>query len=141
MSTLDRVGWLVDRAVTAAPGADRLAFELPASDSDYLVDVYTGRAPHQRCVAQHADDLPDGESSDHNTYEAAVDRVCGVDLRLVVDGTPVSPDEDPHAVGHFMELGARLSSGTSHQVVVEVVRGDPRNMQYAAVVRVLTQIP
>jgi hypothetical protein len=40
-----------------------------------------------------------------------------------------------------MELGARLEPGTGHQVEVEVVRGDPRNIQYAVVVRTRTQIP
>lgn len=142
LGTLDGVGWLVDRAVTAAPDADRLAFELPASDSDYLVDVYTGKGPHlEHCVAQHSDELSNRESTDHNVYEAAVDKVCGVDLRLAVDGSTVSPDKDPQAAGHFMELGAQLSPGTVHQVVVEVVRGDPRNIQYAVVVRNRTQMP
>ena len=140
LSTLDGVGWLVDRAVSAAPRADRLAFGLHASVSDYLIDVYTGNGPHfEQCTVQHADDLPDWESTDHNVYAAAVDKVCGVDLRLLVDGTPVSRDKDPHAAGHFMELGARLASATGHQIEVELVRGDPRNIRYAVVVR--TRIP
>jgi hypothetical protein len=128
--------------VTAAPGADRLAFELSASDSEYLLDVYTGKGPHfERCTVQHGDDLPDWESTDHNVYAAAVDKVCGADLRLVVDGTRVTPDKDPKAAGHFMELGAGLEPGTGHQIEVEVVRGDPHNIQYAVVVRTRTRIP
>jgi hypothetical protein len=142
LSTLDGVGWRVDHAVTAAPGADRLAFELSASDSEYLLDVYTGKGPHfERCTVQHGDDLPDWESTDHNVYAAAVDKVCGADLRLVVDGTRVTPDKDPKAAGHFMELGAGLEPGTGHQIEVEVVRGDPHNIQYAVVVRTRTRIP
>jgi hypothetical protein len=142
LSTLDGVAWLVDRAVVAAPGADRLAFELPASDRDHLVDVYTGLGPHlERCRTQHAGELPDRVSTDHTVYEAAVDKVCGVDLQLVVDGAAASPDKDPHANGHFQELGAELSPGTDHQIVVEVVRGDPRDVQYAVVVRTRIQLP
>jgi hypothetical protein len=44
LSGINGVAWLVDRAVVAAPDADRLAFELPQSDSGYLVDVYAGDA-------------------------------------------------------------------------------------------------
>ncbi len=67
-------------------------------------------------------------------------RVCGVDVRLVVDGSTVTPDKNPYASGHFMELGAQLSPGIDHQVVVEVIRGDPRNIQYSVVVRTRTQM-
>jgi hypothetical protein len=142
LSGINRLAWLVDRAVVAAPDADRLAFELPASDSDYLVDVYTGKGPHrERCLAQHSDELPDWESTDHNVYEAAEDKICGVDVRLVVDGTPVTPDKDPDRAGHFAELGAHLAPGSAHQIVVEVVHGDPRNIQVAVVVRTRTQMP
>jgi hypothetical protein len=142
LSGINGVAWIIDRAVVAAPDAERLAFDLSASDSGYLVDVYTGRGPHRElCLEQHADELPDWESTDHNVYAAAEDKVCGVDVRLVVDGTSVSPDKDPHASGHFMELGAQLSSGVGHEVVVEVVDGDPRNIQFAVVVRTRTQMP
>jgi len=140
LSSINEIAWLLDRTVVAATDADRLAFELPASDSDYLVDVYRVDGPHlPRCTAQHADELPDIEP--HAPYAVAVNKVCGVDLRLVVDGTTFSPDKDPYASGHFMELGAQLSPGTVHQVVVEVVRGDPRNIRYAVVVRTRTQMP
>jgi hypothetical protein len=142
LSTLGGTAWLVDRAVVAAPDADRLAFDLPASDRDHLVDVYTGPGAHlERCRARHAGSLPDRVSTDHTVYEAAFDKVCGVDVRLVVDGTTVKPDKAPNANGHFRELGASLSAGTDHQIVVEVVRGDPRDVQYAVVVRSRTQMP
>jgi hypothetical protein len=142
LSTVDGTAWLVDRAVVAAPGAGRLAFELAASDHDRLVDVYTGLGRHlERCRDQHADELPDQVSTDHLVYQAAFDKVCGVDVRLVVDGTAVTPDKDPYARGHFQELGAELTRNTDHRVEVEIVRGDPRDIQYAVVVRTRTQIP
>jgi hypothetical protein len=142
LSSIDGIGWLVDRAVVAAPGADRLAFEVPASDRDHLVDVYTGQAPHfDRCIDEHQDELPDYATTDSHVYAAAVDEICGVDVRLLVDGNVVNADKDPHAAAHFMKLGAQLAADVVHQVVVEVVRGDPRNIEYAVVVRVPTQIP
>ncbi len=143
LTSIDGVAWLLDRAVVAAPDSHRLAFELPASDPEHVVDVYVGRGPHrERCLKQHADELPDWESTDTHVYEAAVEQVCGVDLRLLVDGNPIAPVAvDPHGTGHFTELGARLPSGTDHQVEVQVVRGDPRDIRYAVVVRTLTQLP
>lgn len=142
LSSINGVGWLLDRAVVAAPDAERLAFELPAS-GEYLIDVYAAEGPHHdRCMKQHADEIPDWETTDTHVYEAAVDKVCGVDLRLVVDGTSVArEDVDPDATGHFTELGALMSPGTDHRVEVTVVRGDPNNVRYAVVVRARTQIP
>ena len=142
LSTLDGTAWLVDRAVVAAPDADRLVLELPTSDSVYLIDVYTGSGRHlERCRTQHADELPDRVSTDHTVYDAAFAKVCGVDVRLVVDGTAVNPDKDPHANGHFRDLGAELTPSTHHRVVVEVVRGDPRDIEYAVVVRTRIEMP
>jgi hypothetical protein len=143
LSSIKGVAWLVDRAVAAAPDAHRLAVELPASDPEHLVDVYVATGPNNdRCMAQHADEIPKDDLPDHSVYAAAVDKVCGVDLRLVVDGTTIAPEAvDPVTTGHFSELGARLSPGTDHQVEVEVVRGDPRNIRYAVVVRTRTQMP
>ena len=142
LSVVGGTAWLLDRAVVAGPDAERLAFELAASDRDRLVDVYTGDGPHlERCRAQHADELPDRVSTDTAVYAAAFDRICGVDLRLVVDGSTVGLDKDPHARGHYQELGALLTHGGDHQVTVEVVRGDPRNIQYAVVVRTRTELP
>ena len=89
----------------------------------------------------HTPEMPEGESN-HTVMEAAADKVCGVDLRLVVDGTTIAPEGvDRDVTGHFTELGARLSPGTNHQIEVKVVRGDPRNIRYAVVVRVRTQLP
>lgn len=142
LSSVDGTAWLLDRAVVAGPDAERLAFALPASDRDHLVDVYAGISPHlERCRTQHADELPDIASTDSHVYQAAFDKICGADLRLVVDGSAVGPDKDPQASGHYQELGARLSPGIDHQVAVEVVRGDPRNIQYAVVVRTRTELP
>ncbi len=143
VSSINGDAWLLDRAVVAASDAHRLALELPASDQEHLIDVYVGVGSHkERCIEQHADEIPDQESTDHNVYEAAIEKVCGVDLRLTVEGTTVAPDGvDPTVAGHFSELGARLAAGTAHQVVVEVTRGDPRNIEYAVVVRTLTEMP
>ena len=144
LESIDGVGWLVDRAVVAAPDSDRLAFELPTSGAGYVIDVYVADGPHRdRCTAQHADELPDYASTDSHVYETAVEKVCGGDLRLVVDGSTVKPDDFPDQsnTGHFSELGAQLSPAADHQVEVELVRGDPRNIRYAVVVRTRTQIP
>ncbi|HEY4313898.1 MAG TPA: hypothetical protein VGO19_00145 [Actinomycetes bacterium] len=143
VSSIDKVAWLLDRAVAASPGADRLAFELPASDNEYLVDVYDAFGPHfERCVDQHAGELPDFETTDHNIFEAVRDQLCYADLQLVVDGAPVPPDEaDTVAKGHFSELGARLPPGLVHRVEVRVIRGDPRNIVYAVIVRTRTELP
>lgn len=142
LSTINGVAWLVDRAIVAGPEDARLAFKLPASEGGYLVDVYTVDSPHfERCVTQHADELPDFDP--WHPHSAAVDRLCGAKIRLVVDGTTVTPDKnvDPSANGHFSDLGAQLLAGAVHQVEVEVVRGDPRNIRFAAVVHVRTQMP
>jgi hypothetical protein len=143
VSSIDKVAWLLDRAVTAAPGADRLAFELPASEDEYLVDVYDARGPHfERCLDQHPGELPDFATTDHNVYGAAVDQLCYADLQLVIDGTPVPADDaDPVDKGHFSELGARLPPGVVHRVEVRVVRGDPRNIVYAVIARTRTELP
>jgi hypothetical protein len=143
VSSIDKVAWLLDRAVAAAPGADRLAFELPASDNEYLVDVYDARGPHfERCANQHEGELPDFESTDHSVFEAALDQLCYADLQLVIDGTPVPPDEaDPVVKGHFSELGALLPPGIVHRVEVRVIRGEPRNIAYAVMVRTRTELP
>jgi hypothetical protein len=129
--------------VAAAPDSVRLAFELSASDDEYLVDVYDVRGPHfERCVDQRAGELPDFEATDHNVFEAAVDQLCYADLQLVVDGTPVLPDgADPVVTGHFSELGARLSPGIVHRVEVRVIRGDPHNIRFAVIVRTSTELP
>jgi hypothetical protein len=143
LSAINGVAWLVDRAVVAAPDADRLAFELPASDREYLIDVYEGSSHRfERCVKQHQDDLPDFETTQSRVYFALVDELCGADVRLIVDGSPVSRDRREQAAkDHFSELGARLSAGAVHRIEVEVARGDPRNVQYAVVVRTRTELP
>jgi hypothetical protein len=143
LSAIKGVGWLIDRAVVAAPDADRLAFELPASDREYLVDVYDGQSRHfERCVTQHRAELPDFETTQSHVYFALIDELCGAHVRLVVDGSPVPPDRrELAAKDHFTELGARLAPGVSHRIEVEVVRGDPRNLQYAVVVRTRTEMP
>jgi hypothetical protein len=143
VSSVDEVAWLLDRAVAAAPDADRLAFELPASDNEYLVDVYDTFGPHfERCADQHQSELPDFESTDHSVFEAALDQLCYADLQLVIDGTPVPPDEaDPVDKGHFSELGALLPPGIVHRVEVRAIRGDPRNIRYAVIVRTRTELP
>jgi hypothetical protein len=142
LSSANGTPWLVDRAVVAAPDADRLVLELPMASRDRLVDVYRGVSPHlERCRDHHADQLPDRMRTDTLVYADAFDRWCGVDLRLVVDGDIVPPVEDPSVSDHFTELGARLSAATAHEVVVEVVRGDPRDVTYAVVVRSRTRMP
>ena len=140
--TVDGVPWLLDRAVVASPRAPRLAVSLPVSDHARLVDVYADDGIHrERCRTSHADELPAYETTDSHVYAAAVDRLCGVDLRLVVDGRRVEPTDDPRADGHVQELGAVLAPREAHRVEVEVVRGDPSDVRYAVVVRDRTDMP
>ena len=144
VSSIEGVAWLVDRAVVAAPDADRLAFELPASNTEYLVDVYDQASPHfDRCFDQHQDELPDYATTDSHVYADAVDKVCGVDLRLVIDGTTDRPGRGVPREDRPLQ-GARCPAchpASSTDVEVKVVRGDPRNIRYAVVVRTRTQMP
>jgi hypothetical protein len=143
VSTIDHVAWAIESAVTAAPGAGRLAFELPSSAGERLVDVYQSPSAHlERCRLAHADQLPDYETTQSAAYWAAVDATCGTGLRLVVDGTPTVPDSrDVRRRGHFTELGTHLEPHEPHRVEVEVDRGDPRNVRLAVVVRTRTRLP
>lgn len=93
-------------------------------------------------MTQHRAELPDFETTQSHVYFALIDELCGAHVRLVVDGTPVPPDRRALvSKDHFTELGARLAPGVSHRIEVEVVRGDPRNLQYAVVVRTRTEMP
>ena len=143
VSTINHVAWVIDRAVTAAPDAGRLAVELPPSDDEYVVDVYQAQSRHfEQCRQAHRDELPDYGTTQSSDYWAAVDEVCGTTLRLVVDGTPVDPDNrDAGKKGHFTDLGTGLEAGAVHRVEVDVVRGDPRDVRFAVVVRKRTEIP
>ena len=85
--------------------------------------------------------LPDPATTDSHVYAAAVARLCGVDLRLVVDGRTVAPVDDPRADGHVQELGDVLAPHEEHHVEVDVVRGDPRDVRYAVVLRTRTEMP
>ena len=143
LSRINGVSWLLDRVVLAADDADRLAFVLPKSDAEYLIDVYTEGTPRSdRCPAKHEDELPDFEHTDHGIYAAAEDKLCGADLRLIVDGIRIAPEDIyPEVTGHFQELGVRLAAGVDHQIEVKVVRGDPRNIRYAVAIRTRTELP
>lgn len=143
VSTIHHVAWVIDRAVSAAPGAGRLAFELPAADEPYVVDVYQAPSRHfERCRQSHHDELPDYETTQSSDYWAAVDEICGTTLRLVVDGASRAPDSREVAKkGHFTDLGAGLEAGVPHRVELDVVRGDPRDVGFAVVVRKRSEIP
>jgi hypothetical protein len=143
VSTIRHVAWVIDRAVTAAPDAGRLAFELPASGEGYVVDVYQAQSRHfEQCRQVHRDELPDYETTQSSDYWAAVDEVCGTTLRLVVDGVPVGPDNrDAVKKGHFTALGAVVEADVVHRIEVEVVRGDPRHVRFAVIVRKRGEIP
>ncbi len=141
VSTIGGSAWLLDRDVLAAPGASTLVAELPASDQAHLVDTYQAPSPHfDKCVEQNRDELPDYETTQSADYWAAVDELCGVTLELVVDRSTV-PRDGSEQRGHFTELGQRLSPGAAHTIEVRVVRGDPRNVRYALVVRTETPLP
>jgi hypothetical protein len=143
VSTINHVAWVIDRAVTTAPGAGRLAFELPRSDNEYVVDVYQTQSRHfEHCRQAHEAELPDYETTQSSDYWDAVDEVCGTEVALSVDGIPVPSDNrDTARKGHFTELGGHLEADALHRVEAEVVRGDPRNVRYAVVVRTRTELP
>lgn len=138
--THDGVPWLLDRAVMAAPDVSRLALPLEASDTPRLVDVYADDGDHrERCRTRRADDLPSYEHTDSRDYWAAVDRLCGFELRLVVDGRVVG--DLAETVDGTEALRTVLPAGSFHQVEVEVVRGDPRDLRFAVVLHTRTQLP
>ena len=134
LSTNHGDAWVIDRAEVAAPRSDRLAFVLPESHGRRLLSVFTIPTGHaDRCVDRHQDDLP---NRDYNRagWEAEVDRLCGVDLRLTVDDEyvppPASDDFGTEWGDHLMYAGPG-----EHHVVVTVTRGDPRDIEYAVLIR------
>ena len=42
---------------------------------------------------------------------------------------------------HFQELGGVVKAGVAHEVLVDVARGDPRNVTYAVVLRTPVAVP
>jgi hypothetical protein len=141
LSTIGGTPWLVDRAVVSAPDARRLTVELGPAAPARLVDVYSSPVRPERCARRHARDVPDPAVTDTRVFEAAWNRVCGVGLRLVVDGSVVPATSEPSEAGHFRELGALLAPGEPHTVEVTVVRGDPHTVRLAVVLRDRTTMP
>jgi hypothetical protein len=124
------VGYLVDRAVVSAPDAERLVVYLPASDQQRLVTVVeTETSAAQRC----ADDIdievvdPDSERRHQETFQ----KRCVPILRVLLDGEPVDVADQDFYIGPRQTV---VPPGGAHEVIVEVVKNDPRNVQYAVIV-------
>ncbi|RYP81919.1 hypothetical protein EKO23_22800 [Nocardioides guangzhouensis] len=134
LSTSRGRAWVVDRAEFAAPRSDRLAFVLPAAKSRRLLGVFTRPTQHvDTCLKPYQDVLPDW-GSHRAEHEAEADRLCGNDVRLLVDGQYIAP---PASDDFGTDWGQALmyASPGEHHVVVTVTRGDPRNIRYAVVIR------
>jgi hypothetical protein len=132
-STIDQKPWIVDHAVLAAAGSDRLAIALPDSRRQRLVGVHSLNGPHwNACIEEHRAELPKPEGD--LPWRNAVDEVCGVRLWLRVDGEYVAPRTvgmtDDGRAG-FGDPIMYVAPG-AHHVTVDVV-GDPRNVRYAVV--------
>lgn len=137
LSTIDLKPWIIDHAVVAAPGASHLAAALPNSEAQRLVGVYAVHGPHwDVCAKQHEAELPNQEP--FSAYSRELEKLCGVDFRLLVDGEYVEPpklhitDSDP-PIG-FGEPVMYVAPG-AHHVTVDVTGNDPRNVRFAVVIR------
>ena len=134
LSTNHGDAWVVDRAEVATPRSDRLAFVLPTAQGRRLLGVFTNPSDHYwRCVELHEDLLPD-HGLHRVAWEAEADRLCGNDVRLLVDGQYTPP---PASDDFGTEWGDTLmyAGPGEHHVVVTVTRGDPRNIEYAVLIR------
>jgi hypothetical protein len=129
LSTKDGKPWIVDRAVLAARGADRLAVRLPDAKHRWLVGVFQQEAPHKEvCTRRHGLDKHEGRNL---AQYRAIERTCGTRLRLVVDGRVRSHrGNDDTSYGDPWTYAAP----GAHEVTVEVTKGDPRNVRYAVIV-------
>ncbi|HET7736021.1 MAG TPA: hypothetical protein VFK52_08615 [Nocardioidaceae bacterium] len=127
LALADGVEYLVDRAVEAAPGSDRLVVRLPASDRSRIVALQTRETPSmEQCVEGLGIDAED----DFDEWQKAVQRECANDLTLQVDGERQRNDFDWY-LGSQQVL---VPPGGEHLVTVDVVRNDPRNLAYALVI-------
>lgn len=121
----DGVEYLIDRAVIAGADADRLVLRLPASNGRRVVGLVERETPAaERC----RDDLDiDTAFLDDEELEAFEEH-CGTELRLRVDGgRPTDNDASPDGQ-------AFVPAGGEHVVTVDLVKGDPRHVQYAVVI-------
>jgi hypothetical protein len=123
------VEYLVDRAVVAATNAERLVVHLPASDRQRVITVVETETP---AAQQCADDLDIAvvDADSERRHQLAYQTRCVPILRILLDGEPVDEQGPDFYFGPHQTV---VSLGT-HEVVVEVVKNDPRNIQYAVVI-------
>jgi hypothetical protein len=125
----DGVEYLVDRAVVSAPDADRLVLHLPASDRQRVVTVVETETPAaQQCADDIDIEVVDADSG--RRHQLAFQERCVPVLRVLLDGEPVDEQGQDFSIGPHQTV---VPPG-AHEVVVEVVRNDPHNVQYAAVI-------
>jgi hypothetical protein len=130
LAIAEGIEYLVDRAVLAAKGADRLVVRLPQSDRSRIVAVYHAETPaFEDCVDRLGHRVPTDAREEQAQVEE-VDRRCLTELELRIDGARPPQDLD----FSFSEHQALLPPGAAREVTVEVLRNDPRNVRYALVI-------
>ena len=130
LSTRDGEPWIVDRAVVAGRGADRLAVRLPDTRHRWIVGVFDEGTRHMDACA-HRHGLDTNDEGQRLAWRRALQRACGVRLRLLVDGA-----FQRHVGGFDSSYGEPWTyvSPGAHEVTVDVTRGDPRNVRYAIII-------
>lgn len=122
------VEYLIDRAVVAAPGAERLVVDLPASDRQRVVTVVETETPAVRRCADDIDiEVVDADSE--RRHQETFQRRCIPRLRVLLDREQVAEDREFYIGSRQTRVGLG-----AHEVVVEVVKNDPSYVQYAVLI-------
>jgi hypothetical protein len=123
----DGVQYLVDRAVIADDNAEHLVVRFPASGGRRIVGLSSGTTPAwDGCVERVGEPAP--VAGGFERWQRAMERQCGTDLELRIDG--VTPSQDDN----YMLDQFALPAGGEHVVTVDVVKGDPRFVRLVLVV-------
>jgi hypothetical protein len=124
------VEFLVKRAVVSAPDAEQLVVQLPASHRRRIVAIFETEAPPAAKCGDRLGIEVDSAAS-QIAFNEAFERRCHPTLEVLVDGHPAPEPELEFYLGPQQTV---LPPGGAHELTVEVVKNDPRNIQYAVVV-------
>ena len=130
LAMAEGVEYLIDRAVVSAKGASRLVVRLPASDRSRVVAVFRRETPAMEDCARRLGHTRPSSAQEERAQQEELQRRCVNELRLRVDGRPPSVREELA----FGEPQAVVPPGGAHDVTVEVVKGDTRNVRVVVAV-------